>query len=50
MDSPLARLFVGDDNSFHARLAAHDDEIVRDEDFAHCYAEAWPSVAFRRRC
>ena len=39
VDSLLARLFEGDDNSFYARLAAHGDEIVRDEDFAHCYAD-----------
>ena len=30
VDSLLARLFEGDDNSFYARLAAHGDEIVRD--------------------
>ncbi len=39
VDSLLAKLFEGDENSFYARLAAHGDEIVRDEDFAHCYAE-----------
>lgn len=39
VDSLLARLFEGDDDSFYARLAAHGDEIVRDEDFASCYAE-----------
>lgn len=39
VDSLLAKLFEGDENSFYARLAAHGHEIVRDEDFAHCYAE-----------
>lgn len=38
VDSLLSRLFDGDDDSFYARLAAHGDEIVRDEDFAHCYS------------
>ena len=39
VDSLLARLFEGDEDSFYARLAAHGHEIVRDEDFASCYAE-----------
>ena len=39
VDSLLARLFEGDEDSFYARLAAHGDEIIRDEDFASCYAE-----------
>ena len=39
VDSLLARLFEGDENSFYARLATHGDEIVRDEDFASCYAD-----------
>lgn len=38
VDSLLSRLFEGDDNSFYARLAARGDEIIRDEDFAECYA------------
>jgi transposase len=38
MDSLLSRLFEGDDHSFYARLAAHGSEIIRDEDFAHCYS------------
>ena len=38
MDSLLSRLFEGDDDSFYARLAAHGDEVIRDEDFAHCYS------------
>ncbi len=38
VDSLLARLFEGDDDSFYARLAAHGDEIICDEDFAGCYA------------
>lgn len=37
VDSLLARLFEGDDDSFYARLAARGDEIVTDEDFAECY-------------
>ena len=39
VDSLLARLFEGDEDSFYARLAADGDEIVRDEDFASCYVE-----------
>ena len=39
VDSLPARLFEGDDDSFYARLAGHGDEIVRDADFAHCYAD-----------
>jgi len=38
VDSLLAPLFEGDENSFYARLAAHGDEIISDEDFADCYA------------
>jgi hypothetical protein len=38
VDSLLARLFEGDDDSFYARLAAHGDEIIADEEFAECYA------------
>lgn len=38
VDSLLSRLFEGDENSFYARLAAHGDEVIRDEDFAHCYS------------
>ena len=37
VDSLLARLFEGDDDSFYARLAAHGGEIIADEDFAGCY-------------
>jgi len=37
VDSLLARLFEGNDDSFYARLAARGDEIVSDEDFAQCY-------------
>ena len=39
VDSLLAKLFEGDENSFYARLATRGDEIVRDEDFAACYAQ-----------
>jgi transposase len=39
VDSLLAKLFAGDENSFYARLARHGDEVVRDEDFAACYAD-----------
>jgi transposase len=38
VDSLLAKLFAGDENSFYARLARYGDELVRDEDFAACYA------------
>ncbi|HEY3241429.1 MAG TPA: IS1182 family transposase [Acidimicrobiia bacterium] len=38
MDSLLARLFAGDEDSFYARLARHGDELIRDDDFAACYA------------
>ena len=38
MDSLLSRLFEGDEHSFYARLATHGNEIIRDEDFAHCYS------------
>ncbi|MGQ0825177.1 MAG: IS1182 family transposase [Actinomycetota bacterium] len=38
VDSLLARLFEGDDDSFYARLAAHGDEVIADADFAGCYA------------
>lgn len=38
VDSLLARLFEGDDSSFYARMAAHGDELISDEDFADCYA------------
>jgi len=38
VDSLLARLFEGDDDSFYARLAARGDEVIGDEDFAGCYA------------
>jgi transposase len=37
VDSLLARLFEGDDDSFYARLAARGDEVISDEDFAECY-------------
>jgi transposase len=38
VESLLARLFEGDDDSFYARLAARGHEIIADEDFAACYA------------
>ena len=38
VDSLLARLFEGDDSSFYARMAAHGDELISDEDFAGCYS------------
>jgi transposase len=37
VDSLLARLFEGDDDSFYARMAAHGHEIIADADFAECY-------------
>lgn len=33
----MARLFDGDDDSFYARLAAHGEKVIVDEDFADCY-------------
>jgi transposase len=38
VDSLLSKLFEGDDSSFYARVAAHGDSLIRDEDFADCYA------------
>ena len=38
VDSLLSSLFEGDDSSFYARLAAHGDDLIRDEDFADCYS------------
>ncbi|MDF1594728.1 MAG: transposase, partial [Acidimicrobiia bacterium] len=38
VDSLLVPLFEGDDSSFYARMAAHGDSLVRDEDFADCYS------------
>lgn len=38
VDSLLSRLFEGDDSSFYARMAAHADELISDEDFADCYS------------
>jgi hypothetical protein len=38
VDSLLARLFDGDDDSFYARMAAHGHELIADGDFAECYA------------
>jgi transposase len=38
VDSLLSRLFEGDDSSFYARVAAHGDELIADEDFADCYS------------
>lgn len=39
VDSLFERLFEGDDDSFYARLAAHGEEVISDEDFAECYAK-----------
>lgn len=39
VDSLFERLFEGDDDSFYARLAAHGDDVISDEDFADCYAK-----------
>ena len=38
VDSLLSKLFEGDDSSFYARMAASGGELIRDEDFADCYA------------
>lgn len=34
----LDGLFEGDDSSFYARMAVHGSALIRDEDFADCYA------------
>jgi len=46
VDSLLERLFEGDDSSFYARMAAHGDELIADEDFADCYSSGMgrPSI------
>jgi transposase len=38
VDSLLSKLFEGDDLSFYARMAAHGDALIRDDDFADCYS------------
>jgi len=38
VESLLSALFEGDDSSFHARMAAHGNEIISDDDFADCYS------------
>ncbi|HET6663390.1 MAG TPA: IS1182 family transposase [Acidimicrobiales bacterium] len=38
MDSLLSKLFEGDDSSFYARMAAHGDVLISDDDFADCYS------------
>src|SRR6478672_8583911 len=38
VDSLLSGLFEGDDSSFYARMAAHGDALIRDDDFADCYS------------
>lgn len=38
VDSLLAPLFEGDEDSFYARLAAHGDEVISDQDLAECYS------------
>lgn len=38
VDSLLSKLFADDDSSFYARMAAHGDRLIRDEDFADCYS------------
>ena len=38
VDSLLSKLFEGDNSSFYARMAAHGDALIADEDFADCYA------------
>lgn len=46
VDSLLSRLFDGDDSSFYARMAAHGEELIGDEDFADCYSagQGRPSI------
>jgi transposase len=38
VEALLSGLFEGDDSSFYARMAAHGDDLVSDEDFADCYS------------
>lgn len=38
VDSLLSSLFEGEESSFYARMAAHGDELIRDDDFADCYS------------
>ena len=38
VDSLLWKLFEGDDSSFFARMAAHGDRLIGDDDFADCYS------------
>ena len=42
----LSSLFEGDESSFYARVATHGSELIRDEDFADCYASGMgrPSI------
>lgn len=46
VDSLLSKLFEGDDSSFYARMAAHGDNLICDEDFADCYSSGMgrPSI------
>jgi len=46
VDSLLLKLFEGDDSSFYARMAAHGDRLITDEDFADCYSSGMgrPSI------
>jgi transposase len=38
VDTLVAGLFEDDESSFYARMAAHGGDLIRDEDFAACYA------------
>lgn len=46
VDLLLSSLFEGDESSFYARVATHGSELIRDEDFADCYASGMgrPSI------
>jgi transposase len=46
VDSLLSSLFEGDDSSFYARMAAHGDDLIGDENFADCYSSGMgrPSI------
>lgn len=46
VDALLEKLFEGDESSFYARLAAHGDTLISDEDFAACYSASMgrPSI------
>ena len=46
----LDGLFEGDESSFYARMAEHGPALIRDEDFADCYAASMGRPSIRSRC